>query len=144
MPAPSWSLTRPIPSSRTGASLDRNWEVSQVNEMLTWMESHPLPFACTTNFGDRLDPATLRRFVFKVKLDYLTPEMAEAAFRNCFGLAPPPSLSDLAALTPGDFAVVRNRGEILGVLHDPQALADMLRAECAAKPDRPYSIGFRP
>ena len=23
----------------------RSWEVSQVNEMLTWMESHPLPFA---------------------------------------------------------------------------------------------------
>ncbi|MCY4594312.1 MAG: ATP-binding protein [Bryobacterales bacterium] len=50
----------------------RNWEVSQVNEMLTWMESHPLPFACTTNFADRLDPATLRRFVFKVTLDYLS------------------------------------------------------------------------
>ena len=39
----------------------RSWEVSQVNEMLTWMESHPLPFACTTNFGEHLDPATLRR-----------------------------------------------------------------------------------
>ena len=48
----------------------RSWEVSQVNEMLTWMESHPLPFACTTNFGEHLDPATLRRFVFKVTLDY--------------------------------------------------------------------------
>ena len=47
----------------------RNWEVSQTNEMLTWMESHPLPFACTTNFGDRLDVATLRRFIFKIALD---------------------------------------------------------------------------
>ena len=27
-------------------SAHRSWEVSQVNEMLTWMESHPLPFAC--------------------------------------------------------------------------------------------------
>ena len=51
----------------------RSWEVSQVNEMLTWMESHPLPFACTTNFGDNLDSAALRRFVFKVTLGYLTP-----------------------------------------------------------------------
>ena len=25
-------------------SAHRSWEVSQVNEMLTWMESHPLPF----------------------------------------------------------------------------------------------------
>ena len=49
---------------------ERNWEVGQVNEMLTWMESHPLPFACTTNLADRLDSAALRRFVFKVELGY--------------------------------------------------------------------------
>ena len=120
----------------------RNWEVSQVNEMLTWMESHPLPFACTTNFADFLDPATLRRFTIKVKLDYLTSAMAEVAFRSFFDLAPPTSLSDLAALTPGDFAVVRNRAEILDVLHDAQSLVEMLRAECAAKPDRANPIGF--
>ena len=53
-----------------------------MNEMLTWMESHPLPFACTTNFGEHLDPATLRRFVFKVRLDYLTPAQVEEAFRG--------------------------------------------------------------
>ena len=67
---------------------ERSWEVSQVNEMLTWMESHPLPFACTTNFGEHLDAATLRRFVFKVALDCLSPAQAEAAFRTYFGLAP--------------------------------------------------------
>ena len=49
------------------------------------MESHPLPFACTTNFGEHLDPATLRRFVFKIALDYLSPAQAEAAFRTYFG-----------------------------------------------------------
>ena len=26
-----------------------SWEITQVNEMLTWMERHPFPFACTTN-----------------------------------------------------------------------------------------------
>ena len=25
----------------------RSWEVAQVNEMVTWMESHPLPFVCS-------------------------------------------------------------------------------------------------
>ena len=63
-----------------------SWEVSQVNEMLTWMESHPLPFACTTNFGEHLDPATLRRFTFKIALDYLTPGQSQVAFRAFFGL----------------------------------------------------------
>ena len=85
----------------------RSWEVSQVNQMLTWMESHPLPFAYTTNFATHLDPATLRRFVFKVTLDYLTSVQSEAAFRGYFALTPPAELAALKALTPGDFAVVR-------------------------------------
>jgi len=69
-------------------SAQRSWEVSQVNEMLTWMESHPLPFACTTNFGENLDSAALRRFVFKVTLGYLKPESAASTFRAFFGLEP--------------------------------------------------------
>ena len=121
----------------------RSWEVSQVNEMLTWMESHPLPFACTTNFGEHLDPATLRRFVFKVTLDYLAPEQADAAFRAYFGLEPPACLRDLAALAPGDFAVVRRKAEIMDLLGAPEALAGMLREECEAKPGRPQVVGFR-
>ncbi len=122
----------------------RSWEVSQVNEMLTWMEIHPLPFACTTNFGTHLDPATLRRFVFKIALDFLGPEQADAAFRKFFSLPPPASLAALTALTPGDFAVVRRKAGLLGRLQDADALAEMLRAECAAKPERPTAIGFRP
>ncbi len=120
------------------------WEVSQVNEMLTWMESHPLPFACTTNFGEHLDPATLRRFVFKIRLDHLTPAQAETAFRNWFALAPPAGLAALTTLTPGDFAVVHRKAEILDRLHEPEALVAMLREECDSKPDRPRAIGFRP
>ena len=122
----------------------RSWEVSQVNEMLTWMESHPLPFACTTNFGEHLDPATLRRFVFKVALDFLTPAQTGTAFRDYFAFTPPAELSSLTALTPGDFAVVRRKAEILGRLREPDALVAMLRAESDAKPDRPRAIGFRP
>ena len=120
----------------------RTWEVSQVNEMLTWMESHPLPFACTTNFSEHLDPATLRRFDFKIALDYLRLSQAMAAFRTFFGLAPPPGITGLASLTPGDFAVVRRRAEILDKLEDPEALRDMLREECEAKPNRPAAVGF--
>ena len=122
---------------------ERSWEVSQVNEMLTWMESHPAPFACTTNFGEHLDPATLRRFVFKVTLDYLAPEQVRAAFEGYFGQAPPAGVADLATLTPGDFAVVRRQAEVLGCMGDAEALAAMLRAECEAKPDSPRAIGFR-
>ena len=121
----------------------RNWEVGQVNEMLTWMESHPLPFACTTNFGEHLDPATIRRFTFKITLDYLSPEQVAAAFRRYFGLEPPVRLRDLAALTPGDFAVVRRKAEILDQLGKPDAIVRMLHEEQDAKPGRPQAVGFR-
>ena len=121
----------------------RSWEVSQVNEMLTWMESHPLPFACTTNFGENLDPATLRRFTFKIALDYLTPGQSRAAFRGCFGIEAPPAVENLTNLTPGDFAVVLRKAEILGHLQDPKVLAELLEAECAAKPGHRRKIGFR-
>ena len=120
----------------------RSWEVSQTNEMLTWMESHPLPFACTTNFADRLDPATLRRFVFKIALGYLARGQAEAAFRTFFDLEAPPSVADLANLTPGDFATVRRKADILGCLAEPETLAGMLKEECEAKPGHRRPIGF--
>ena len=86
----------------------------------------------------------MRRFVFKVRLDYLAPGQVEAAFRAYFAHPPPDAITDLAALTPGDFAVVRRKAEILGKLGNPQALGAMLRTECDAKPDRPRPIGFRP
>ena len=127
-------------ADRQGAM--HSWEVSQVNEMLTWMESHPLPFACTTNFGENLDPATLRRFTFKIALDYLTPDQSQAAFHTYFALEAPPEVGDLTTLTPGDFAVVRRKAEILGHLQDAKALAELLCAECEAKPNHSRRMGF--
>ena len=120
----------------------RNWEVSQVNEMLTWMESHPLPFACTTNFGERLDPATLRRFTFKIALGYLSPEQTKAGFRTYFGIEAPTGVASLATLTPGDFSVVRRKAEILGRLGEPRTLVDMLYEESKTKPEHARKIGF--
>ena len=120
----------------------RGWEISQVNEMLTWMESHRLPFACTTNLVEKLDPATLRRFTFKIKLGYLTTDQAAEMFRAYFNRTPPKELAALSVLTPGDYAVVRRAVEVLDLLQDTQALVDMLRTECEAKPDQTRKSGF--
>ena len=120
----------------------KSWEVSQVNEMLTWMEVHQLPFACTTNFGEHLDSATLRRFVFKITLDYLQPHQIKAAFQSYFGFAPPERVLNLTNLTPGDFAVVHRKSVITGQSDNQESLAEMLCAECDAKPGRSVSIGF--
>ncbi len=127
-------------ADRRGAG--QHWEISQVNEMLTWMESHPLPFACTTNYAERLDSAALRRFVFKATFRYMTPAMVRQAFCAWFGLDSPPGADRLTALTPGDFDVVRRKAVLLGQLGDAEALARMLKAEADAKPGEAQRLGF--
>ena len=117
----------------------RSWEVTQVNEMLTWMESHPLPFVCTTNLMDRLDQASLRRFTLKLRFEPLNPAQAALAFERFFGIAAPRRLAD--GLTPGDFATVRRKRDLLGVAA-PSMLADWLDEEAEAKGTRVQPIGF--
>lgn len=128
-------------SDRRGAV--RSWEVTQVNEMLARMESHDLPFACTTNLFERLDQASLRRFTFKIELCFLTPAQAATAFRVFFALDPPASLLSLSTLTPGDFTAVARRADLLALPRDPAVLAAMLAEECAIKkrPLRPIGFG---
>ncbi|QAY78566.1 AAA family ATPase [Sphingosinicella sp. BN140058] len=119
----------------------QSWEVTQVNELLTWLDSHPLPFIAATNFAQRLDPAALRRFVFKIDLKPMSRAAAERAFCRFFGLAAPSVLCDIGGLTPGDFAVVKRQ-----LRYRPGAsateIATLLRAEARAKPERPVRIGF--
>jgi SpoVK/Ycf46/Vps4 family AAA+-type ATPase len=121
----------------------RSWEISQVNEMLTWMEQHDLPFACTTNLPDRLDPASLRRFLVKLRFDWITLTQARAAFEQFFGMAPPDDLDVLGTLTPADFALVRRRAILAGELQDAQVLVQLLRAECEGRAGPRQAVGFR-
>lgn len=83
-----------------------SWEVTQVNELLTWLDTHPLPVVAATNHPGRLDPAAMRRFVFKLRLQPLGLQRAANAFRYFFGLPAPSELAELRNLTPGDFTLV--------------------------------------
>jgi len=64
----------------------QNWEVTQVNEMLTQMEAFDGIFICTTNLLERLDPASLGRFAFKVCFDYLEPDQSQLLFEETWRL----------------------------------------------------------
>jgi transitional endoplasmic reticulum ATPase len=119
-----------------------SWEVTRVNEMLTWMESHPLPFVCTTNLVESLDQASMRRFTFKVKFDYLSAAQVPLAFTKFFNLSAPKGLSGLSRLTPADFAIVKKKAEIQGCLAEPKKLVAMLQAEERAKGEFNNAIGF--
>lgn len=118
-----------------------SWEVTQVNELLTWMDGHPLPFIAATNFSGRLDPAAFRRFVFKLELQPLSGELLERAFVRFFDSRPPPSLRRIGGLTPGDFAVVKRQLRFRGA-SSPTEVAELLRMEAEAKPASASTIGF--
>ena len=120
----------------------RSWEISQVNELLTWMDHHPLPFIAASNHPGKLDPAALRRFVFKVQLQALPPDKAARAFTTFFDCAAPHDLARIAGLTPGDFAVVARQIRFDGARHDSDDLVERLAREAAAKPAGRRRIGF--
>ena len=123
------------------ASARASWEVTQVNELLTWLDQHPLPVVAATNFARRLDPATARRFLFKLELKALTGERLDRAFERFFKRPAPPTLVELANLTPGDFAVVARQLRHVGEA-SAQDIVDRLALEAKHKPDAPRSIGF--
>ena len=118
-----------------------SWEVTQVNEMLTQMESYPYPFVCSTNLMASLDKASLRRFTFKVAYDYMTPEQSNLAFKHFFNFSDV-DLSHLNSLTPGDFVVVKQKAEILGLSDNIAELIKMLESEQLNKSPVQHKIGF--
>jgi transitional endoplasmic reticulum ATPase len=118
-----------------------SWEVGQVNELLTWLDRHPLPVIAATNHEHRLDPATLRRFVFKVRLAPLGRKRAALAFERFFGISAPAALAGVGGLTPGDFAVVARQLRFAPA-RGAEDLVGRLRLEAAAKPATSAKIGF--
>jgi SpoVK/Ycf46/Vps4 family AAA+-type ATPase len=117
-----------------------NWEVSQVNELLTQMECFGGVFIASTNLVRNLDQAALRRFDLKVKLDFLKPEQAGRLLcLHCAALGlctPTPAqvsrVKRLELLTPGDFAAVERRSRFQPVASVDEMLA-ALAAGCAMK-----------
>ena len=126
---------------RDRAAARHSWEITQVNEMLTQMERHPYPFACTTNAPDLLDPATARRFLFKVRFLPMTSEQIGTAFRRAFGMECPEFVVKLDGLTPGDFSLICRKAQAFGEC-DAGQLGRWLEEEVAAKPEGRRRMGF--
>ena len=118
-----------------------NWEVSQVNEMLTWMESHEYPFVCTTNLLDTLDEASLRRFTFKLRFDFLTTEQVNKAIEHFFDIKN--ANVNIKGLTAGDFATVKKKADFLEI-KDLDEITKMLQDEVKVKKSKELknTIGF--
>jgi SpoVK/Ycf46/Vps4 family AAA+-type ATPase len=65
-------------ASRRGAS--RQWEISQVNELLTQIDDYDGYLVVATNYPEHLDDALSRRLDFKVNFQAMRPEHLEEAF----------------------------------------------------------------
>jgi transitional endoplasmic reticulum ATPase len=130
----------------------QHWETTLTNELLTQMEAFEGIFVCTTNLMQNLDPATLRRFDFKVKLDYLRKDQVWRMF--CDALAGlgidhqvaehcKAAVTGLEKLTPGDFENALRQQTILGEDASPEWLLSRLVKECSIKPaGMTRGIGF--
>ncbi|MDO8773918.1 MAG: AAA family ATPase [Burkholderiaceae bacterium] len=137
---------------RRGAQ--RNYEVTEVNEMLQGMERFKGIFVCTTNLLDRVDQAALRRFTFKIKFKPLTPVQRESMFiteallgeASQFSPELKMRLAKLEVLCPGDFAAVKRQIDILGEGFTADDFMTQLEAEHRIKPEvrEARNIGFLP
>jgi SpoVK/Ycf46/Vps4 family AAA+-type ATPase len=132
---------------------ERNYEVTEVNEMLQGMERFPGVFICTTNLFEDLDEAALRRFTFKVKFQPLTPAqrlrmfVAEALQGDESRLSDEQRqrLAALDQLVPGDFAAVQRQVDILAVNFEADEFLSQLEGEHRVKPEvrQRRGIGFQ-
>ena len=92
------------------------YQVGTTNELLTQMEDHPYPFIMTTNLKNKIDNACFRRFIFKVKFEYMKPENIEAAIKTYFKKnvkLTETERKELVYLTAGDFKVAKQKIDIL-------------------------------
>ena len=131
----------------------RQWEVTQANQFLTAMEEYNGILICSTNLLENLDPATMRRFDFKIHFNYLGAEQAleigvdlmktlrvklksEDKEELMLGLAG-------LKLSHGDFAVLPRRYTALRTKPDIQQLIKDLKWEASFREqDSPRPIGF--
>lgn len=128
---------------RSGAS--RSWEVSQVNEMLTQMESFAGIFIATTNFMDNLDRASIRRFDMKIEfkpLDFARLQKAFGLYAKHLGIGDYAAflestfgkreLEKLENICFGDFALIA-RGANFAPLESAEQLLEKLQEEAQIK-----------
>jgi SpoVK/Ycf46/Vps4 family AAA+-type ATPase len=130
------------------ANADHSWEITQVNELLQQMENFDGVMIAATNFSKNLDPATMRRFTFKLEFGYLDGAGKRAFFERMFNTRltedEAAELDGLRNLAPGDFRTVRQEQFYLADTPTNLDRIAALKEECAVKKDDGGSapIGF--
>jgi len=135
---------------RSRKMAERNYEISEVNEMLQGMERFSGVFICTTNLFQELDEAALRRFTFKIQFKPLTEQQRERMFVAEALAGEAARLTEeqrerlrrLDALALGDFASVKRQVDVLGEAFEPDEFLSQLEAEHRVKPEVRHRRGM--
>jgi len=135
------------------SNTSNHWEITQVNQFLTSMETYKGILVCTTNLVDDLDPATMRRFDFKVNFDYLTDKQTILLTANLLkglNVQLTKNVKTLLVhklrglkLSHGDFAVILRRYSVLKTKPNVTSVINDLRHEAGFRSDQQHrGIGF--
>lgn len=126
------------------------WEVSQVNEFLTQMEAFEGIFIATTNLVEGIDTAALRRFDYKIHVDYLRSGQLQRVVSEKlvdWGLCQTleadlaRKLSSLSRVSMGDIAALSRRHKI-SAFGSPDEFIDALAEEVRLKGGVTNRMGF--
>jgi SpoVK/Ycf46/Vps4 family AAA+-type ATPase len=125
-----------------------SWEVTMVNELLVQMEQFNGIFIASTNRIASFDPASKRRFDFKIAFDYLTHEQIVSLF--CTVVDEPATVADLEnagrlrTLTPGNFLTAKRQAWLTQQPLTSTMLLTILKEESLNNPENNSrtAIGF--
>ena len=128
----------------------QQWQVSITNEILQAMEDYDGIFIAATNLIDRLDQAAMRRFDWRVPLDWLKPEQVVALAAETLGRHGRGELNDeqrsallrLGPVAPGDFNIAIRQAEVEARTLRPECLIAVLKTEADAREPIGKGMGF--
>ena len=133
-----------------------SWQTSHTNEILRCMEDFDGIVIAATNLAERLDPAVIRRFTYKLEFGYLTSEGKEMFFKRAFSSElteeEKTRLNAIPDLAPGDFKTASQGLYYLGEEVTNELRLDALAREADFKnrnrkawtASREHRIGFAP
>jgi SpoVK/Ycf46/Vps4 family AAA+-type ATPase len=135
------------------ANATHHWETTQANQFLTALERFEGILLCTTNLLDNLDPATMRRFDFKIEFDYLKTEQAVEMAADLLKAFKVPLTKQGSVmleanlgrlkLAQGDFAALLRRFNAMGEKVKVRKLCEELKKEAGFREiGRSRPIGF--
>ena len=127
----------------------RNWEVTQVNELLEQLGEYPGVVVIASNRMQAMDPAVQRRIDIQITFEALKPAQVRAGFAAlcasqdiAFSETDLDRASALNGVTPGDFAALERRLRFSPDARTAAVVISLLRDLLDQKQPQKHPMGF--